>query len=239
MSVSRDPRLGAMSVGCSAFTLVELLVVIALISGLTALLLGNLSGGGNSTALKTGQAAVAGLFTVARAKAVSSGQPCRLMFNIDATSSAKPARFLRHIVLQSQTGSGWETVTDLYLPVGVYFVPGDFAALPAGLFSEGAASWIRADGSGSALRSTVLRSGQVSSEVINSTVSEQWVSLSISGIGTTAQAGDMMIASGRIRAPGSYTAEASPVELCHRDSVCGLALSSYGLAVLIADISGF
>src|SRR5688572_10136236 len=98
-SLKRSPA----SVG---FTLAELLVVIALIAGLTAVLLGNLQKGGSSRALSSGQAAVAGTFTVARANALSSGQPCRVLINIDPASAVRPERFLRYIVLQTQTASG-------------------------------------------------------------------------------------------------------------------------------------
>lgn len=222
----------------NGFTLIELMVVIALVAGFTAMLLGDLGGSSKTLAVQSAQAAVAGTITVARTKAMSSGRTCRLMINIDATNSANPSRYLRYVVVQSQTSTGWQTLTDLYLPTGVYFVPGDFASLPAGLFAEGAEVWVRADGSGN-LRSTVLRSGQISSEAINSGVAEQWVSFSISPVGTTGQAGDLVLALGRPRTPGSYSEGDSPVELYHRDAVCGVTLSTYGLAVLISDRSGF
>jgi prepilin-type N-terminal cleavage/methylation domain-containing protein len=222
----------------TGFTLIELLVVIALIAGLTALLLGNLGAGGNNLVLKSAQAAVAGTFTVARAKAMSSGQPFRVLVNIDPTSSVKPERFLRYLVLQTQSATGWQTITDLYLPEGAYVVPGDFTSLPGGLFSEGTAFWVRS-ASSTALRSTVLRSSQISTETIESSTAEEWVSFSIGAAGTTAQAGDLVLALGRQRAPQSYVAGESPIELYHRDSVCGIAFSSYGLAILVGDRSGF
>jgi prepilin-type N-terminal cleavage/methylation domain-containing protein len=239
MTISRVPSLTTKVVNArNGFTLVELLVVIALMAGLTAMLLGGLGASGKNTVIQSAQAALAGTITVARTKAMSSGQPCRLMVNIDPTSASDPARYLRYVVVQVRTSTGWRTITDLYLPTEVYFVPGDFVSLPAGLFSEGAGVWVRADATGN-LRSTVLRSGQISSEAINSAAAEQWVSFSISPVGTTGQAGDLVLALGRPRQPGTYAEGESPIELHRRDSVCGVSLSTYGLAVLIGDQSGF
>jgi hypothetical protein len=216
-----------------------LLVVIALIAGLAAMLFSEIGAGSKTSALDTAQTAMAGMVTVARTNAISSGRAVRLMFNIDATSFANPSRYLRYVVLQTQVSpTEWQTVADLYLPTGVYFVPGDFSSLPAGLFAEGAPAWVRADASGN-LRSTVLRSGQLTTEQINSTVAEQWCALSFSSIGTTAQAGDLVLGLGRSRAPGAYVEGESPIELYQRDNVSGITLSSYGLAVLIGDRSGF
>jgi len=220
------------------FTLVELLVVIALIAGLTALLLGNSNGGGTTTAQESAQSALAGLVTVARTKAISSGQASRVLLNIDPTSSLTTTRYLRYLVAQTQVAGTWQTVTDLSLPDGAFVVPGDFAPLPTGLFAEGAGAWVKSDGV-TALRSTVLRSSQISIETVNASVAEKWVSFSISGVGSTSQSGDLVIAQGRARAPTTYAVGASPVELVNRDSMCGLTLSAYGLTVLIRDRSGF
>ena len=129
-------------------------------------------------------------------------------------------------------------MSELFLPEGIYFVPGDFSSLPDGLFFDGASAWVKNDAI-TALRSTVFRSTQIVTETINSTVAEQWVSFSISGVGTTGQAGDLVLALGRPRAAGAYTEGESPIELYHHDSVCGMMVSAYGLAVSISDRSGF
>ncbi|HTO03756.1 MAG TPA: prepilin-type N-terminal cleavage/methylation domain-containing protein [Opitutus sp.] len=231
------PGLKATS-GTAGFTLVELLVVIALIAGLTAFLLGDLAATGKIPLLRSAQATVSGTLAVARMRAIATGRTSRLMLNIDAASLATPPRFLRYLVLQTQTSSGWQTVTELYLPDGIYFVPGDFTSLPAGLFFDGPSVWVKSDGI-TALRSTAFRSAQIVTETIHSTVAEQWVSFSISGVGTTGQAGDLVLALGRPRAPGSYAEGESPIELYHHDSVCGVTVSAYGLAVSIEDRSGF
>ena len=222
----------------AGFTLVELLVAIALIATLTAFLLGDLGGSNKTSLLRSAQGAVSGTFAVARMRAIATGRTSRLMLNIDAASAASPPRFLRYLVLQTQTSSGWETVSELFLPEGIYFVPGDFSSLPDGLFFDGASAWVKNDAI-TALRSTVFRSTQIVTETINSTVAEQWVSFSISGVGTTGQAGDLVLALGRPRAAGAYTEGESPIELYHHDSVCGMMVSAYGLAVSISDRSGF
>lgn len=238
MGMWRTSRSVSSSWSLGAFTLVELLVVMALMAVFSAVLLSQFSGGGSSAVLQSAQSALAGTITLARTRALASGQPCRLAFNIDPRESAQPSRYLRFIVLQINGPTGWQSIKELYLPEGAYFLPGDFAVLPLGLFAEGTADWVKADEL-TPLRSTVLRSGQIITETINSNVAELWVSFSISPIGATAQAGDLVLASGRQRAPGFYLAGESPVELYHRDGVHGITLSSYGLAVLIADRSGF
>lgn len=221
-----------------AFTLIELLVVIGLVAGLSVLLFTGLDSGGKGNALRSAQASLAGIVTVARTNAVSSGQTCRVMINIDPTSVGTERRFLRYLVVQTEVLGAWQTIADLYLPNGVYIVPGDFADLPAGLFAEGVGAWTRVDGT-TVLRSSALRENQISTEAINAPVAEKWVRFSIAGAGGTGQSGDLVLASGRDRAPGAYAPGESPVSLPNREQVCGLTLSAYGLAVLIADRASF
>jgi prepilin-type N-terminal cleavage/methylation domain-containing protein len=220
-----------------AFTLVELLVVIGLVAALSALLLGPL-GGSSTSALTSAQAALAGTVTVARTNAIATGRSCRMMFHIDPTNVSMPSRYLRYVALQVNGTSGWRTLSELYLPDGIYFAPGDFSALPDGVFAEGADAWSRPDGTGP-LRSSMLRSGQIVNEAVGSESIERWVAVSLSPIGTTGQPGDLVLSLGRRRTPGSFDSGDSPVELIDRQSICGISISSYGLAVLIHDQSGF
>ena len=222
----------------NAFTLVELLIVVGLIGALSAFLLGGLGGGGKSAAQQSAQSALIGIITVARTKALSTGQPSRVVVNIDATSSAVPARFLRYIAVQTQASAAWQTIMETYLPSGVYVVPGDFTSLPANLFLEDSGAWVRVDGS-TPMRSTVLRSTQITTETINFGSAEKWVSFTIGAVGTTAQSGDLMLALGRERVPGSFTEGDSPVQLFNRENVRGVSLSSYGLTVSIDGRQSF
>lgn len=221
-----------------AFTLLELLVVIGLIAGLSFFIAGGLSGGGKTAALQSAQSTLAGLVTAARTKAMASGQSARLLVQIDATSTTRPLRYLRYVAVQTLGPAGWQTMVDAYLPDGVYIVPGNFSAIPAGLFAPGTASpWAKADGS--ALRSTALRANQITTESINSVGAEQWVGITLSASAGTAQPGDLILASGRVRPPGSYPAGESPVELDNPDHVRGLTLSAYGVPALINARTSF
>ena len=51
--------------------------------------------------------------------------------------------------------------------------------------------------------------------------------------------GDIILAAGHVRPPGSYLAGESPVELESPENVRGLTLSSYGVPVLINARASF
>ncbi len=221
-----------------AFTLLELLVVIGLMAVLSLFLFGGLRGGGKTAALQSGQATVVNLLTVARTKAMATGQSARLLVHVDANSTEQPSRFLRCVVVQIQNPVGWQTVTAAYLPEGVYVVPGNFSSIPAGLFATGTAGpWTKSDAS--ALRSTALRANAVTTDTINGADAAQWAAITISANAGTAQSGDLILASGRPRAPGAYQLGESPVELDNPEAVRGLTLSAYGVPALINGRSSF
>lgn len=223
----------------AGFTLLELLVVIAVLAAATAVLFTGFGAGGRAAALQAGQASVANLLSAARVQAMASGRPVRLLVHIDQTSDAEPGRFLRYLVLQRLGADGaWLTLQDIYLPGGVYVVPGNFASLPAGLFpATPVVPWTRMDGA--ALRSTVLRDSALTFATVNHPLGERWAEINLSPLGTTVQSGDLIIASGRLRPPAARGAGESPVELDNADAVRGVSLSSYGVAVLIDGRTGF
>lgn len=218
-----------------AFTLLELLVVVALVSVLSFFVASAL-GPTRGAVLQSGQSTLANLLVVARTKAAASGRPVRLLLQVDASNPAAHPRFLRHLVLQVQADGTWQSVTEASLPSGVYLMPGNFA-FPDGLFAATDAPWIRSDGS--PLRSTALRSANLSAEAIYGGVAEQWVSLPFAAAGTTNAPGDLVLALGRGRAPGSYAAGESPIELENPEQVRGLSVSAYGVATLVNSRASF
>jgi prepilin-type N-terminal cleavage/methylation domain-containing protein len=221
-----------------AFTLIELLVVVGLIGVLSAAWIGGLGARGKAPALQSAQALFFNLLFSARTTAMANGKSSRVLVQMDATSPIQPARYLSHLVLQIQSPAGWQVLTEMSLPEGVFVVPGNFAALPAGLFAEPAESgWTRLDGS--ALRSTALRENQLVAEAVHAGVTEQWVSINLAPNGNTVQSGDIILAIGQLRSPVSYRFGESPVTLTHAAMVRGVALSSYGVPALINDRSGF
>ncbi|MDP2136629.1 MAG: type II secretion system protein [Candidatus Didemnitutus sp.] len=213
-----------------AFTLLELLVVMGMVAALSFVFVGAL-GGGKGAALESGQALMANYLIATRTKSMTTGQSARLLINVEVAGTAQPARYLRYVVLQVHVDGVWQTTSDAYLPAGVFVLPGNFSVLPAGLFPNASGPWTKSDGSN--LRSTALRANNIVFAMINGENIEQWASVSLAAAGTTASSGDLIVGSGRIRAPGSYGAGESPVELEHPDQVRGLSLSTYGVATLI------
>ncbi|MDB6166706.1 MAG: hypothetical protein JWQ83_1846 [Lacunisphaera sp.] len=220
----------------AGFTLLELLVVIGLIAGLSFVLISGLGGGGKSAALQSAQATLANLLMAARMKAMATGQPARVLVQIDPASPDASSRYLRYLVLQVANGGNWDTQTDAYLPDGVGLLPRDIAT-PANLMAPGK-TWTRPS-DGSALRSTALRAVIVSfpdAEValaINSSTTERWAAIKFTAAGTTQNSSDLILASLVRLAPATFQAGESPVQFDNPDNVRGLSLSSYGVPTLI------
>lgn len=221
-----------------AFTLLELLVVIGLMAAFSLLLIGRWGNGGRAASLKSAQAMLANLVTVARTGALANGRPARILVQVDPMSPSDPQRYLRYVVVQLNTVGGWQTVTDAFLPDGIYVVPGNFSSLPGGLFATTVTvPWRKADGTD--LRSTALRSDQIFPDTINGILSEQWVGVVLSSNAGTLQSGDIILATGRRKAPGSFPGSDAPVELENPADVRGLTLSSYGVPAFINTRTSF
>ncbi len=221
-----------------AFTLLELLVVMGLIAAFSLLLIGRWENGGRAASLKSAQAMLANLVTVARTNALANGRSSRILVHVDPASPDDPQRYLRYVVVQLNTVDGWQTVTDAFLPAGIYIVPGNFSSLPGGLFAaSGIVPWRKADGTD--LRSTALRSDQIFTDTINGVLSEQWVGVVLSSNAGTLQSGDIVLATGRRKAPGSYADGDAPIELGNPADVRGLTLSSYGVPAVINARTSF
>ena len=222
----------------AAFTLLELLVVMGLIGALSLLVTAGLAHGGKSAAMQSAQTLMANMVGAARAQAVASGQSCRVLIQVDPTSASEPSRYLRYVVLQADRSTGWQTIADFFLPDEIYVVPGNFSALPAGLFATGGTEpWTKVDGSD--LRSTALRSNQLTAETINGAVAETWVAITFSPYGGTVQSGDLVLTSGRRRPPGSFATGEAPIELLNAGNVRGLTLSAYGVPALVNTRTSF
>lgn len=224
--------------GIRAFTLLEMVVVIALVVSLSLLFMRGLSGG-KSSALKSAQAILANLIVAARTHALANGRPCRILVHIDPASTVEPHRYLRFVVTQLQDPDGdWRTIAANWLPDSVYIVPGNSTSLPTGLFADSpTVPWKKVDNTD--LRSTALRFAQGTTLAIEGATAERWVALDFSANGTTFQSGDLIFVHGRPRAPGTRAAGEAPVVLENPADVRGLTLSTYGVPALVNGRTSF
>lgn len=217
------------------FTLIELLVVIGLIAGVTAFLIGGLRDRPASS-LRSAQATVTNLLTAARTRAMASGCRVRLLICADPSDTD---RFRRALALQQEStyesGDWATTVSVVTLPAGVLILPHS-SHVPVGLFADRSA-WTKTDGSGALLSSSL--SQQASAAVQSATV-ETWDLVQFTPNNTMSTGtGNLVLATSRIRPPGSYAAGESPVQAESPDRVRGIAISTYGVPALINGRSGF
>jgi type II secretory pathway pseudopilin PulG len=226
-----------------AFTLLELLVVIGLVAGMTFFLFGGLTGGGRTMALQSAQATVANLFTAARTKAPATNRKTRLLINVDP---AQPERYLRYLVLQvaRQAGSSptdWDTVQTAVLPPDTYVVPSSLNGLVAN-----AADWKRISDPSLDLVSDLFMNQLLSYTLEGDSAAQIWTGAAYTPNHTLATLaagpppkGAIIVAQGRERPPGSYPDGQPPVELVNPRGVRGLVLSAYGVPAPLNDHSAF
>jgi prepilin-type N-terminal cleavage/methylation domain-containing protein len=226
--------LSAQYLAPQAFTLLELLVVLGLIAALSFVLLGSLAGGGKSVALQSGQTLVANLITAARIRAVATGNQTRILVHHDTASPLAAGRYLRQLAMEELRAGAWVTLQSAALPDGIYVLPHQNRT-PANLL-PGGVNWIKADGT--RLHSSCLFRAPIQ-QVVDSATAENWVEIAFSSQGTTATSGQLVLATGRLLPPGAFGPGESPSALDSQETVRGLSVSGYGLAVLINERGSF
>lgn len=220
-----------------AFTLMELLAVVALVAVLSVVLGQSLVGGSKTAALQSGQTILANFVDAARSRAVATNRNTRILVR-NTTADSTYRRLLVLIQLKTvgaSTGvsANWEAVTSVLLPSGIYLLP-DSAHLLAGFFPN-SADW-QSSSAPETLRSSAFASSLFGFQ-FESAASESWEYIGFTPNGTmeTSQ-GSLIIANGREIGPGAIT---SPVELTDPQAVRGIQLSTYGVPRLINDRTGF
>lgn len=209
-----------MKTSCRAFTLLELLVVIAMIAALAGGVAMMGRGGGRAVALRTAQATLAASLAAARGQAALRGTNAGLLVQVDATVPAWSYR--RAVVAWENPADGtWQPVDAwVEFPAGVALLP---TAIPSGDAIEPGADW-------SGLRSYALGTTVVRCDEVDCLVVRFTPRGTVVGLG-----GDLVLAPATLQPPGS----AAPLRYEQPDAVRGLALSSYGLVTPIESRSGF
>jgi prepilin-type N-terminal cleavage/methylation domain-containing protein len=119
------------------FTLIELMVVVALIGILAAVIGFSISGGSQATALENAQRNLMAMIQAAKANAVLEGGPARLIIyadtnaaeaNAETTGTIAPKLLRFYGVIYGQTSGNGNTTwvaanQGAYLPTGIYFLP--------------------------------------------------------------------------------------------------------------------
>lgn len=222
----------------AGFSLLELLVVVALIAGLAAVLLGGFRRGDRAADLHAGQAALSHLVALGRARAIATGADTRLLVNFEAQSG----RFLRFAVLQGERGGAWETLVTATLPDGIYVVPGN-TDLPAGLFAP-EHTWTKPDGGD--FRSALL-TGDTTTATVDAELAETWIGFGFSSLGNLKRLGlgpppagdrDLIVATARLVPPPQRSAGGAPIQFDNPVAARGLRVSAYGLAVPLGGREG-
>ena len=211
-----------------AFTLIELLTVMGILTLMAGILGLALREGSPATALESAQATVVSLLAAARGQVALNQN--RAMLVVDADPAGD--HFLRgvHVAVETAPNSGrwWLAGDGMVLARGAYFVPGS-AGVDGAVFSAGDAStppW--PDGRRSSLG--WLSMGSIAPSEDNSSGKYLGMIGPLTASGTGG--GDKLVIAIARRTPAGVVFE-------RPEQVRGVALSSYGVAILINDGPGF
>ena len=205
-----------------AFTLVELLVAVALIGVLAGAFGLALRSPGGGMALQAAQATLASLCDAARGRAVLTGRNARLVVAADPSDVDCYLRYLQ-IVHEDEAGfDHWRAEGGgVYLPRGVYVVPSGGTAVP------GNPAWP------ASRRSTAL-SSTAQAMVINGVAAGAFYHTQYTDRGTTS-GGNLLLTAGRVTTGSS----GAMLEFDNPDDVRGVLLRPSGALTLINDAGAF
>ena len=206
----------------AGFTLLELLVVVALIASLAGGIGLALRQPDESASLQSAQAVLSSLLDAARGRAALSQQNARCAIAADPADSATYLRFVRVVEQDSTDPANWVAEEDgVWLPAGVYVVP------PAPVVVPGNPTW---PGS---RRSTALPSS-AQSMTINGVAGISCYCVQFTPRGTTG-GGYVLLTVGHFTAGSPVPALA----LNDSDNLRGVLLRSSGALTLINDAGAF
>jgi len=205
-----------------AFSLLELLLVIALVATLAGALGLTLRAPTGAVALQAAQGTLAGLCGAARARAAFVGANTRLVVCADPADAAGALRWWQ--IVQEDAANPGRWLADgggVWLPRGVYAVPPPGAAVP------GDPAWP------AARRSTAL-SSPPQAMTINGAAAGLCFYVQFTPRGTTG-GGNLVLAAGRPAAdPTGF-----PCALENSDDVRGVLLRASGAVTMLNDASAF
>ncbi len=202
-----------------AFTLIELLIVMAIIGVMAGALAAGLRGGDRTLALQSAQGTLAGLINAARGQSALSGRNAALLLHADAADSTRYLRAFAVTVLEPD-GITWASEDWIMLPAGIAVLP---PVVPATLLSEPIGAW---DGlRSSAFNPATQVHGGAASHLLSFTPRG-----TISGLG-----GNIVLTPATAQPPDA----AFPLRFDNPEAVRGVSVSAYGIATLIHDRSGF
>lgn len=238
--MSGDVTVRSASIGAGSrrgFTLVELLVVVALVAGMAALVVAGIGRGEQGAALQSAQAAMANVITAARAKAMASGMRVRILVHADVRDAT---RFRRFIALQQEAiylSDDWDPAYERFgLPEGIAVLPGA-TRVPRGFYAEDI-PWTKVSSS-DALHSSAFHTTTVN-VAVDRAGEEAWEVIQFTPFGTmSGHPGDVVLTTVARRAPGSFAEDESPVRAENIERVRGIAISIYGVPLLIDERAGF
>ena len=208
--------------GPQGFTLLELLMVVALVAIFTVEIGVALRRPDESVALQSAQATGCSLLNAVRGRAAIAQQNARLVIAADPADSENLLRFLQVVEQDSSDPANWLAQVDgIRLPAGVYVVPPAPAAVP------GNPAWP------SSRRSTGLPSS-AQSMMINGAASGACYYVQFTPRGTTG-GGYLLLTVGHFTAGDS-----GPVlSLDSADNLRGMLVRSSGAITVLNDASAF